>query len=320
MSGIKNVFGGAAVNEGRAFADATVLSEVFDIMKKGDCNVVDTASLYGKSEELLGKAGVGDHFTVDTKHKGGFNPGNAKKENVIADAENSKKLLGCNVDVYYIHAPDAKVPLEDTLEGINDVYKSGFFKRFGLSNFKAEDVQRVYDICKEKGYPLPSVYQGNYSAVARRQESELFPTLRKLGISFYAYSPMAGGFLTKTKQDVLDGKGRFDVSTPIGKMYSWLYSRPAYLEALAKWEQIAKDEGVSRADLAYRWVKYNSPLKPDHGDAIIVGSSSVKQLKETLDTINKGPLSDKAAKAIDELWEGVKHEAPVDNYEAMTSS
>ena len=96
---------------------------------------------------------------------------------------------------------------------------TGFFKRFGLSNFKAEDVQKVYDICKEKSYPLPEVYQGNYSAVARKQEEVLFPTLRKLGISFYAYSPIAGGFLVKTKQQVLDGAGRFDTSTPIGQMY-----------------------------------------------------------------------------------------------------
>ena len=139
-------------------------------------------------------------------------------------------------------------------------------------------------------------------------------------MSFYAYSPIAGGFLTKTKQDMLDGKGRFDTSTDLGKMYAWLYSRPSYLEALAKWEQIAKEEGCSRADLAYRWVKYNSPLKPEHGDAIIIGASSTKQLTETLGSIGKGPLSEKAAKAIDELWESIKHEAPVDNYEATSKT
>lgn len=192
-------------------------------------------------------------------------------------------------------------------------------------------MEKVYNICKEKGYPLPQVYQGNYSAVglnnetlltsdsnceqvARKQETLLFPTLRKLNMAFYAYSPIAGGFLTKTKQDVLDGKGRFDPSTPIGNMYATMYSKPAYLEALEQWEKIAKDEGVSRADLAYRWVKYNSPLKAEHGDAIIIGASSAKQLTETLDSINKGPLSEKAQKAIDGVWETIKHEAPLDNY------
>lgn len=78
----------------------------------------------------------------------------------MKEAENSKKMLGVNVDIYYIHAPDEGTPLEETMEAINEVYKTGFFKRFGLSNFKVEDVQKAYDICKEKGYVVPSVYQG----------------------------------------------------------------------------------------------------------------------------------------------------------------
>ena len=133
-------------------------------------------------------------------------------------------------------------------------------------------------------------------------------------MSFYAYSPIAGGFLTKTKQDILDKKGRFDPSTPLGEMYASMYSKPAYLEALAQWEQIAKEEGCTRADLAYRWVRYNSPLKPEHGDAIIFGSSSIEQLKQTLESINNGPLSENAAKKIDKIWAMVEHEAPLDNF------
>ena len=315
MPGIPNVFGGAGVNEGRGWSTPESLGPLFDALEKGDCPTIDTATLYGKSEEILGQAGAPKRFTIDTKTIGGFKPGNATKENVIADAENSKKMLGTKqVDIWYIHAPDSEVPISETLAGVNEVYKTGFFKRFGLSNYKAEDVQKVYDHCKDNGYPLPSVYQGNYSAVARKQEELLFPTLRKLGIAFYAYSPIAGGFLTKTKQQVLDGAGRFDKNTPIGQMYAGMYSKPAYLEALAQWETIAKEEGTTRADLAYRWVKYNSPLKLENGDAIIIGASSIGQLEETLDKINQGPLSQKAVDGIEKVWETIKHEAPLDNY------
>ena len=81
-------------------------------------------------------------------------------QNIVKEAENSKNMLHTNVDIFYIHAPDEETPLEQTLEGVNEVYKTGFFKRFGLSNYKAEDVEKVYNICKEKGYPLPKVYQG----------------------------------------------------------------------------------------------------------------------------------------------------------------
>ena len=97
-------------------------------------------------------------------------------------ATRSKKLLAVEqVDVYYIHAPDV-VPIEEMLAGVNKVYKEGWFKRFGLSNFLVEDVQKIYDVCKREGYVLPSVYQGDYSAIARKQEEELLPLLRKLGI------------------------------------------------------------------------------------------------------------------------------------------
>ena len=162
MAGIQPVFGATCINTGRAFERADQLPKLFEILDAGGCTNIDTATLYGASEKLLGESNAGKRFTIDTKTQGGFVPGKGSKENVIKEAENSQKLLGCTVDVFYIHAPDMEnTPLEETLAGIDEVWKSGFFKRFGLSNFKAEDVQKVYDICKEKGYPLPSVYQGN---------------------------------------------------------------------------------------------------------------------------------------------------------------
>lgn len=186
--------------------------------EKGGCKILDTARLYGDSEEILGNAGAGKRFTIDTKARGGFNPDGATKANVLGDFKASKDFLGSDVDIYYIHAPDSKTPLGETLSAIDEINKSGFFKRFGLSNYKAEDVQKVYDHCKEKGYVLPTAYQGNYSAVARKQEELLFPTLRKLGISFYAYSPLAGGFLVKTKEQIQEGAGRFN-DQALGGMY-----------------------------------------------------------------------------------------------------
>jgi aflatoxin B1 aldehyde reductase len=93
-----------------------------------------------------------------------------------------------------------------------------------------------------------------------------------------------------------------------------MYSKPAYLKALKEWEETAEEEGVSRAELAYRWVASNSALSPKYGDAIIIGASSIKQVDETITGIKKGSLSEKACKKIDEVWETIKHEAPLDNY------
>ncbi|EME49280.1 hypothetical protein DOTSEDRAFT_68148 [Dothistroma septosporum NZE10] len=312
MSGIKVVFGGAGINPGREFGDVNKLKQALDLLEKKGVKNIDTATLYGQSEQILGEAGAGQRFTLDTKVRGGFGDG-ATKELIKSETTDSKKKLGTSVDICYVHAPDHKTPLDEQLSAINEVHQSGFFKRFGLSNYKADDVQKIYDHCKEKGYVLPSVYQGNYSAVARLQETILFPTLRKLGICFYAYSPLAGGFLTKTKEQIKEGTGRFNSSGDPG-MYTEMYSKTPLLEALAEWEQIAEDEGISRADLAYRWVRYNSPLKQEQGDAIIIGARNLEQLQETLDSINGGKLSDNATKRIDAIWEKIKADAPLDNY------
>ncbi|KXT07402.1 hypothetical protein AC578_414 [Pseudocercospora eumusae] len=313
MSGIKVVFGGSSINSDRGLGDIKKVQEAFDLLEQAACHNIDTAKLYGDSEKILGEAGAPKRFTIDTKTAGGFIPnGGANKANIMSDVQNSKERLGSNVDILYIHAPDANTDLEETLSAINEVYKSGFFKRFGLSNYDAEDVQRVYDHCKAKGYPLPQVYQGNYSAVARKPEQLLFPTLRKLNMSFYAYSPLAGGFLVKSKEEIARGAGRFNTGTVLSNMYTAMFGKQSYLDALEEWASIAEDEGVTKADLAYRWVRYSSPLKPEHGDAMIIGASNVEQLKETLSSINCGPLSENAVKRIDQLWETIKHEAPLD--------
>lgn len=156
MSGIKVVFGSAGVNPGAAFGSPEALQDVFDVLEKGNVKTIDTAALYGQSEEILGKAGAGKRFTLDTKLKGGF--GNGSSKDVIQDeATNSKKMLGVDVDILYIHAPDHETPLEETLAAVDAVHKSGFFKRFGLSNYQAKDVEAVYNHAKEKGYVLPTV-------------------------------------------------------------------------------------------------------------------------------------------------------------------
>jgi aflatoxin B1 aldehyde reductase len=214
----------------------------------------------------------------------------------------------------YFHSPDTKVPWEEQLAAANELYKEGAFKRLGLSNFTAEQVQEVYDISKKNGYPLPTVYQGNYNAVARVSEELLFPTLRKLGIIFYAYSPIAGGFLAKTRQQIEDGAGRFDPSTMLGQLYGGLYKKSALLDALDTWNKIVDDSGLGKAEVAYRWVAYHSILSGDKGDGIIFGAHKLAQVEQTIGYLRAGPLKADIADRINELWEVVKHEAPKDNF------
>ncbi|KAH7396197.1 NADP-dependent oxidoreductase domain-containing protein [Pyrenochaeta sp. MPI-SDFR-AT-0127] len=310
---VKTIFGGAPLSDTSTFKDDEIRSQVLDVLLANGVTNIDTARLYPGSEVAIGALEKRTSFTIDTKLPGGFNPGNVTKDAVIRDAQDSLERVGIKqFDILYIHAPDTSVPFEDTLAGITEVHKKGLFKRFGLSNFSAEQVQQVYDIAKSKGYTLPTVYQGNYNPIARHLETQLFPTLRKLGISFYAYSPLAGGFLTKTIESLDAGAGRFNKEA-LGGMYLKLYNKPSLRAALAKWNDIAEKEGIPKAELAYRWVAYHSILEGDE-DGVIFGASSLKQIEQTAQGLKKGKLSDEAVKGIEQIWESVKADAPVDNF------
>eukprot|EP01121_Diplochlamys_sp_Union-15-3_P022881 TRINITY_DN9881_c0_g1_i1.p1 TRINITY_DN9881_c0_g1~~TRINITY_DN9881_c0_g1_i1.p1 ORF type:complete len:337 (-),score=66.93 TRINITY_DN9881_c0_g1_i1:3-986(-) len=290
--------------------------EVLDTLEKYKVKDLDTAYIYPNSEKALGELGAPSRFIIHTKAPG-FNAGPQNKENISAGAKKQFTELGTDqVETYFLHSPDPKTPLSETLEAIQELYTAGRFKYFGVSNFKPQQVQEIYDHNKSKGWVLPTVYQGNYNAVARHSESELFPLLRKLGIRFYAYSPLAGGFLVKSAQAIKEGtdKGRFDVNTALGQLYNKLYNRKKLLEALDEWEAISKDFEIPKLDLGTRWVFHNSFLSSKYGDGVIIGANGASQLKSTLDIIAKGPLDDAVVKRIDKVWELVKDEAPLDNY------
>lgn len=180
-----------------------------------------------------------------------------------------------HVETYFLHSPDPAIPIVETLSAIQELYLTGKFKRFGLTNFDVEELDNVYNVCRERGYALPTVFQGNYSAVARQAESDLFPLLRKLNITFYVYSPLAGSFLAKSpEQFEAPIEGRWDPSSEVGKLYNRLYNKPHLVAALKQWGEAADKAGCTRAALAYRWVRYHSSIKAQHGDAILTGASS----------------------------------------------
>jgi aryl-alcohol dehydrogenase-like predicted oxidoreductase len=219
-------------------ADDEAAFKIFEILKKHGVNQLDTGRLYGSSEEALGryKAGTDHGFIIDTKWVGGFfDPSSTTEDRIISDAQDSlTKLKIPKVHTFSLHAPNVKPDIEDTLAGVNEVYKMGAFEHFGLSNFTPAQVQEVYDICKSKGYVLPTVYQGLYSPVNRKQEEEVLPLLRKLGIAFNAYSPAAGGFLTKDRSHIVNGDGRFGTEQFFG-LYKEMYNNGPYLEAHEEW-------------------------------------------------------------------------------------
>ncbi|KAK9242250.1 NADP-dependent oxidoreductase domain-containing protein [Lipomyces tetrasporus] len=250
------------------------------------------------TERALAEAGAPARFTIGTKSPG-FYPKALSKQSVLDAAKKSLDDIGVpQVETYFLHSPDSDTPLDETLESCSGPLRS---RKFGLSNFTAKQVQEVYDVMSAKGYVLPSVFQGNYNAVARSYDSELIP-LGKIGMKFYAYSPIAGGFLVKSSEAIETGVegGRWDKESPAGQLYRKLYNRPKLLTALDDWESISKDAGIDG----------------DYGDGVIIGASNVEHLQESLKALQDGPLPSSVVAKIDRIWENIKYEAPVDIFMA----
>lgn len=125
-----------------------------------------------------------------------------EEEEAVADARERQqesqdaKKPHPQIDIMYLHSPDRTTPFPITCAAINSHHRAGHFRRFGLSNYRADEVEQIVAICEQNNYVKPTVYQGRYNAIIRGGEEELFPVLRKHGIGFYAYSPTAAGLFS----------------------------------------------------------------------------------------------------------------------------
>lgn len=321
MPPIKLVIGGSLFLSKDNWKSDTFKSFVETLHANGVTDI-DIAQSYGDSEEFLGEVRAGERFSIATKIPGIIDPGSLRKDQVIERTQTSLKKLNIQqIDILYLHSSDPTIPIEETLSGIQELFEAGSFRRFGISNHSVEEVRKIYDHQNLRGWVLPTAYQGNYNPLTRGFEKDLFPTLRELGISFYAYSPTAGGFLAKTKQQIEDGVGRFGRDGGAqGFFYNEMYRKPSMLNALTVWEDIAKDAGISKYDLASRWVAFNSGLDPKYGDGIVIGASSLSQLEENLAGLRNGPLSPATVSSVNRIWETVSHEAPVVNATFVVSA
>lgn len=278
---------------------------------------LDSAFMYteGKSETMIGKANRGNIIFVATK----ANPWNSlglQPCSVRAQLNTSLGRLGRPfVEIFYLHAPDIKTAIEDTLQAVYGLHQEGKFKEFGLSNFPAWQVMQIYSVCKSNGWVLPTVYQGMYNAITRDIEYELLPCLRALNIRFYAYNPLAGGILTgryKYSDKHARPIGRF-FSGGCSEIYRKRFWRPEIFAALEN-IQIALDETYKNSDhgivssghASLRWLEHHSKLSAQYGDTIILGASKLAHVVDNIAGTRGGPLAECIVRAFDEAWLIVK--------------
>jgi len=173
--------------------------KLLDAVLESGCNYWDSADIYGDSEELLGKwfKRTGKRSSVFLASKFGFTPGltvDGSPEYVKQAVESSLKRLGVEyIDLYYLHRPDTKTPIELTIGALAEFVKAGKIRNIGLSECSASTLRRAHAV-----HPIAAL-QVEYSPFTldiEFREVGLLKTARELGVTLVAYSPLGRGLLT----------------------------------------------------------------------------------------------------------------------------
>ena len=157
--------------------DLETAGAILDIFQKYGHKEIDTARAYGEgtSESMLGdldwqKRGLvmetKIHVTYgrpvpDSWDKSLRHTPELLRENLM---KSLKALKTDKLDMYYLHTPDRSVPYDITMKAMNDLYKEGYFRRLGISNYQAWEVAQICEVCRANGWKQPDVYQGQYLA------------------------------------------------------------------------------------------------------------------------------------------------------------
>lgn len=324
---------GEAGNEQSRIHDEATVQAILDCLKAHGVDELDCARVYGggTSESFLAKMKAEEQgFRIATKsfpskrYGSGFLQYDHTESDIHRAVQDSIEALKTkSVDLWYLHAPDREVPFAETLKAVNEEYQQGRFKRFGISNYTASEVEEIVKICKENDYIKPTVYQGLYNVIARAGESELLPVLRKHNISYYTYNPSGGGIFAghitadmkkEGASSQLEKGSRFDENTNQGKMYRKRYFHDAYFEAIDMIRAVADKSGIPMLEIALRWNMHHSALSKEHNDHVIVSASSVKHIEENLVNFEKGPLPQEVVDTLDKAWVHVKDSGSAAKY------
>jgi aflatoxin B1 aldehyde reductase len=216
--------------------------------------------------------------------------------------ESLARLKTGKVKILYLVTRDSATPIESTLSAVQELHDEGLFEEFGVSNFSAWQVAEASEIAARHGWIRPSVYQGMYNAITRAVEPELFKCLGNYGIRFHAYNPLAGGAFSKSfgSSGAVAAGSRFDSSHGQGKLYRDRYLNDAYLDALAEIHRSCEGHGLDAVSVALRWLIHHSQLNAERNDGVIIGASSLEQLRHNLTAVTESPLPTDLLTAIDD--------------------
>jgi aryl-alcohol dehydrogenase-like predicted oxidoreductase len=260
---------------------AAVVASALDV----GINFFDTADVYGNrgvSEEHLGAALRGKRHEVIIATKFGSPMGEgpymagASRRYVMGAVEASLRRLGTDyIDLYQLHFPDPKTPLDETLRALDDLVRAGKVRYIGCSNFAGWQVADATWISRTEHLASYISAQNQYSLLDRRIERDVIPACKRFGLSVLPYFPLASGFLSgkyRSGQPLPEGTRLANA----GAMASRVLTEENFA-TLAKLEAFAEPRGRTVLDVAIGWL-----ASQDVVGSVIAGATKPEQVEQNV--------------------------------------
>jgi 1-deoxyxylulose-5-phosphate synthase len=268
---------------------------LFDKAADAGVNFIDTANIYpggaepgeaGRSEEITGRwlQGKRDRFILGTKAGGPmgtapWDQGSSRKHLFDAIDASLRRLNTDYVDLYQLHRDDAATPLDETIEALDAIVRSGKVRYIGVSNFLAYRLARA--IGRQDTLRLTRFVsvQPRYNLLFRQIERELLPLSQEEQLAVIPFNPLAGGLLSgKYRHDETPDKGRFSAELgTFGALYHARYWNQRQFETIGNLQAIVTETGEPMTKLAVAWILANPAIT-----SVILGASRAEQLTDTL--------------------------------------
>lgn len=252
-------------------------------------NFIDTANVYslGQSETLLGTAirelGLPrDEIVVATKATGMMskdpNGLGHSRYHLMNQVDASLRRLGLDhIDLYQLHGVDARTPIEETLETLNDLVRSGKVRYTGVCNMSAWEVMKALGISESRHWTRFASVQAYYTIAGRDLEREIVPMLQDQSVGLMVWSPLAGGLLAgkfDADRKMPEGSRRATFDFPI------VDKERAYA-CVDGMRPIATKHGASVAQVALAWLLHQKAVT-----SVIIGVKTIEQLQDNIGSAN----------------------------------
>ncbi len=289
------------------FANPTPEAEsiaIIDRAMDAGVNLIDTSNSYakGESERIIGRAlaanGRRDQVMIATKVHYPVGPGpndcgNSRLHLIKACEDSLRRLQTDHIDLYQLHRPSFELPIEETLSALTDLVRQGKVRYVGCSTTPAWKAMESIMVSELKGYVRFVSEQPPYNLLDRRIENEMVPMCQEHQMGILPGSPMAMGILAGRYADA-ENAPTDSRATLRGGIYAERVTARG-IEVGNKFVQLAKDSGISAAQLAVLWVKDQPGIT-----APLIGPRTMEQLEHFLPVMEM-QLTDQIREACDAL-------------------